>query len=172
MLEVMSHGRRIPKELVNDQDLSRFTGRLLKAYPAILISSFFSLHWESSQKKILKFEEDVIRHEDNPEFNDLRFEEYPLDGKPTSMVSIIWIALWRLLTGQAPWWTSIVRWRIGIAIESWSTTRTKADRVFNGRSMNPSTRSRRTQCQSQSPLNWKITASNSAIRKASLTILD
>ncbi|MBD2694884.1 abortive infection family protein [Anabaena catenula] len=77
----VSHGRRIPKELVNDQDLSRLIRETTESLSRYLISSFFSFALEKKSKEDFEIEEDVIRYEDNPEFNDLLDEEYPLDGK-------------------------------------------------------------------------------------------
>jgi hypothetical protein len=76
----LSHGKRIPKELANDQDLSRLLREITESLARYLISSFFSFEIERSKEK-LEMEEDLIRYEDNPEFNDLLDEAYPLDGK-------------------------------------------------------------------------------------------
>ncbi len=77
----VSHGRRIPKELVNDQDLSRLIREITESLSRYLISSFFSFVLEKQLKEDLEIEESLIRYEDNPEFNDFLDEEYPLDGK-------------------------------------------------------------------------------------------
>lgn len=77
----VSHGRRIPKELVNDQDLSRLIREITESLSRYLISSFFSFALEKQSKEDIEIEEDKVRYEDNPEFNALLDEEYPLDGK-------------------------------------------------------------------------------------------
>ena len=76
----VSHGRRIPKELVNDQDLSRLLREITESLSRYLISSFFSFELERSKEDI-EMEEDLIRYEDNPELNDFLDEEYPYNGK-------------------------------------------------------------------------------------------
>ncbi|MEH1922224.1 MAG: abortive infection family protein, partial [Nostoc sp.] len=77
----LSHGKQIPKELLNDQDLPRLLREITESLSRYLISSFFSFALEKKSKEDFEIEEDVIRYEDNPEFNDLLDEEYPLDGK-------------------------------------------------------------------------------------------
>jgi hypothetical protein len=77
----LSHGKHIPKELLNDQDLSRLLREITESLSRYLISSFFSFALEKKSKEDFEIKEDVIRYEDNPEFNDLLDEEYPLDGK-------------------------------------------------------------------------------------------
>ena len=77
----VSHGRRIPKELVNDQDLSRLIREITESLSRYLISSFFSFALEKQLKEDIEIEEDKVEYEDHPEFNDLLDEEYPLDGK-------------------------------------------------------------------------------------------
>lgn len=76
----LSHGKCIPKELVNDQDLSRLLREITESLSRYLISSFFSFELERSKEDI-EIEEDSIRYEKNSEFNDLLDEEYPYDGK-------------------------------------------------------------------------------------------
>lgn len=76
----LSHGKCIPKELINDRDLSRLLKEITESLSRYLISSFFSLELEKLEEES-ETEEDSIRYEDNPEFNDLLDEEYPLDGK-------------------------------------------------------------------------------------------
>ncbi len=55
--------------------------------PLLLSSFVFVIDLDKKAKeieaieRIAKEEEDLIRYEDNPEFNDLLNEEYPLDGK-------------------------------------------------------------------------------------------
>ncbi|MHC5777601.1 abortive infection family protein [Nostoc sp.] len=77
----LSHGKHIPKELLNDQDLSRLLREITESLSRYLISSFFSFALEKKSKEDFEIEEDVIRYEDNPEFNDLLDEEYPWDEK-------------------------------------------------------------------------------------------
>lgn len=77
----VSHGRRIPKELINDQDLSRLLREITESLSRYLISSFFSFALEKKSKEDFEIEEDVILYEENPEFNDLLDEEYPYEGK-------------------------------------------------------------------------------------------
>lgn len=75
-----SHGRRIPKELVNDQDLSRLLREITESLSRYLISSFFSFQLEQLEEDS-EVQEDFIKYEDKPEFNDFLDEEYPYDGK-------------------------------------------------------------------------------------------
>ena len=77
----LSHGKCIPKALINDQDLSRLLREITESLSRYLVSSFFSFALEKKSKEDFEIEEDVIRYEDNPEFNDLLDEEVPLDGK-------------------------------------------------------------------------------------------
>jgi len=77
----LSHGRCIPKELINDQDLSRLLREITESLSRYLISSFFSLALEKQSKEEFEIEEDLIRYENNLEFNEFLDEEYPLDGK-------------------------------------------------------------------------------------------
>ncbi len=76
----LSHGRLIPKELINDQDLSRLLREITESLSRYLISSFFSFKLEKIEEE-LKIEEDFIEYEKNPDFNDLLDEEYSYDGK-------------------------------------------------------------------------------------------
>lgn len=77
----LSHGKHIPKELLNDRDLSRLLREITESLSRYLISSFFSFALEKKSKEDFEIEENRIRYEDNPEFNDLLDEEYRLDGK-------------------------------------------------------------------------------------------
>ncbi|WP_414546192.1 abortive infection family protein [Nostoc sp. CCY0012] len=77
----LSHGKHIPKELLNDQDLSRLLREITESLSRYLISSFFSFALEKQSKEDIKIEEDRIRYKENPEFNDFLDEEYLLDGK-------------------------------------------------------------------------------------------
>lgn len=76
----LSHGKCIPKGLLNDQDLSRLLREITESLSRYLISSFFSFKLEQLKEKS-EIEEDFIRYEDNPEFNELLDEEYPYEGK-------------------------------------------------------------------------------------------
>jgi Abortive infection C-terminus len=77
----LSHGKHIPKELLNDQDLSRLLREITESLSRYLISSFFSFKKLEQFKVKPEVEEDLIRYEDNPEFNELLDEDYPYDGK-------------------------------------------------------------------------------------------
>ncbi|RCJ38141.1 hypothetical protein A6769_10360 [Nostoc punctiforme NIES-2108] len=77
----LSHGKHIPKELLNDQDLSRLLREITESLSRYLISSFFSFALEKKSKEDFEIKENRIGYEDHPEFNDLLDEEYPLDGK-------------------------------------------------------------------------------------------
>ena len=77
----LSHGRCIPKELIADQDLSRLLREITESISRYLISSFFSFALEKQSKEEIEIEDDRVRYEDHPEFNDLLDEEYPIDGK-------------------------------------------------------------------------------------------
>ena len=76
----LSHGKCVPKELLNDQDLSRLLREITESLSRYLISSFFSFQLEKLQEKP-EVEENLIKYEDNPEFNELLDEDYPYDGK-------------------------------------------------------------------------------------------
>ena len=76
----LSHGKHIPKELLNDQDLSRLLREITESLSRYLISSFFSFKLEQFKEEP-EIEKDSIRYEDNPEFNELLDEEYPYEGK-------------------------------------------------------------------------------------------
>jgi len=65
-----SHGKHIPKELLNDQDLSRLLREITESLSRYLISSFFSFKLEQFKEEP-EVEEDLIRYEDYPEFNEL-----------------------------------------------------------------------------------------------------
>jgi len=77
----LSHGKHIPKELLNDQDLSRLLREITESLSRYLISSFFIFTLEKQSKQDIEIDKDQIRYEENSEFNDLLDEEYPLDGK-------------------------------------------------------------------------------------------
>lgn len=77
----ISHGRSIPKELIDDQDLSRLLKEITESLARYLISSFFSFALEKQSKEDFEIKESRIRYEENPEFNDLLDEEYPYEGK-------------------------------------------------------------------------------------------
>ena len=76
----LSHGKHIPKELLNDQDLSRLLREITESLSRYLISSFFSFKLEQFKEEP-EIEKDLIRYENNPEFNELLDEEYPYEGK-------------------------------------------------------------------------------------------
>ena len=76
----LSHGRHIPKELINDQDLSRLLREITESISRYLISSLFSFKLEQIKEE-LEIEKDLIRYEDNSEFNEFLDEDYPYEGK-------------------------------------------------------------------------------------------
>jgi hypothetical protein len=76
----LSHGRHVPKELINEQDLSRLLREITESLSRYLISSLFSFKLEQVKEEP-ESEEDFIRYEDNPEFNELLDEDYPYDAK-------------------------------------------------------------------------------------------
>ena len=76
----LSHGKHIPKELLNDQDLSRLLREITESLSRYLISSFFSFKLDKIEEES-EIEEDFIEYEKNPEFNESLDEEYPYDGK-------------------------------------------------------------------------------------------
>jgi hypothetical protein len=47
----LSHGRHIPKELINDQDLSRLLREIIESLSRYLISSFFSFKLDKIEKE-------------------------------------------------------------------------------------------------------------------------
>ena len=77
----ISHGRSIPKALIDDQDLSRLLREITESLARYLISSFFDFLLEQQSKENIKTKEDLTKYEDNPEFNDLLDQEYPWGGK-------------------------------------------------------------------------------------------
>lgn len=76
----LSHGKHIPKELLNDQDLSRLLREITESLARYLISSFFSFELEKLPEEP-EITDEKVRYEDNQEFNDLLDEEYPYEGK-------------------------------------------------------------------------------------------
>jgi hypothetical protein len=76
----ISRGRHIPKELINDQDLSRLLREITESLSCYLISSFFSFKLEQFKEEP-EIEENFIRYKDNAEFNELLDEDYPYNGK-------------------------------------------------------------------------------------------
>ena len=74
------HGRHIPKELINDQNLSRLLREITESLSRYLISSFFSFKLDEIEEEA-EMEEDFIEYEKNPDFNEVLDEEYPYDGK-------------------------------------------------------------------------------------------
>lgn len=75
----ISHGRSIPKALVDDQDLSRLLREITESLARYLISSFFSFLLEKSDEKV-EIENDIVGYEENTEFNNFLDEKYPLSG--------------------------------------------------------------------------------------------
>ena len=78
----LSHGKHIPKELLNDQDLSRLLREITESLSRYLISSFFSFKLEQFKKEP-EIEKDLIKYEDesNRKFNEFLDEDYPYEGK-------------------------------------------------------------------------------------------
>ena len=76
----LSHGKHIPKELLNDQDLSRLLREITESLARYLISSFFSFKLEQIKEEP-EIEKDLIKYEDNLEFNEFLDEDYPYEGK-------------------------------------------------------------------------------------------
>jgi hypothetical protein len=76
----LSHGRHIPKELINDQDLSRLLREITESLSRYLISSFFSFKLDKIEEEA-EIEEYFIEYEKYPDFNEVLDEEYPYDGK-------------------------------------------------------------------------------------------
>ena len=76
----ISHGRAVPKALKSDVELAKLIMEITNSLLRYTLASFFIIDLEK-QAEELEEEEDFVRYEDNPEFNDLLDEEYPLDGK-------------------------------------------------------------------------------------------
>ncbi|MEM7555722.1 MAG: DUF5615 family PIN-like protein [Cyanobacteria bacterium P01_A01_bin.84] len=81
----ISHGREVPKLLKSDINLSRLIVEVTESLLRYTLASFFILDLEKKTQEFevieVKEQESRIRYEENPEFNDLLDEEYPLDGK-------------------------------------------------------------------------------------------
>ena len=77
----LSHGKSLPKELRNDQDLSRLLREITESMARYLISSFFSFSLEAIEEDTEDDVFDRIDYDDNSEFNDFLDEEYPYGGK-------------------------------------------------------------------------------------------
>lgn len=80
----ISHGRAVPKILQSDIELARLIIDITDSILRYTLGSFFAIDLDKKAKdleRIAQEEEDLIKYEDNQEFNDLLDEEYPLDGK-------------------------------------------------------------------------------------------
>lgn len=81
----ISHGREVPKLLKSDINLSRLIVEITESLLRYTLASFFILDLEKKAQEFevteVKKEEIIIGYEENPEFNDLLDEQYPLDGK-------------------------------------------------------------------------------------------
>ena len=81
----ISHGKAIPKELIDDQDLSRLMKEITESLSRYLLSSFFAHELDKEEKQIeeleLEIDDQLIDYEANPEFNDYLDEQYVYEGK-------------------------------------------------------------------------------------------
>ena len=83
----ISHGRAVPKVLQSDVELARLVMEITNSLLRYTLASFFVIDLEKQAKEIEEEErqsaqeEDLIKYEANPEFNDLLDEEYPYEGK-------------------------------------------------------------------------------------------
>jgi Abortive infection C-terminus len=80
----ISHGRAVPRILQSDIELARLIMDITDSLLRYTLGSFFAIDLDKKAKeleRIAQEEEDLIKYEDNQEFNDLLDEEYPLDGK-------------------------------------------------------------------------------------------
>ena len=76
----ISHGRAVPKALQSDIELARLVMEITNSLLRYTLASFFVIDIKEQAQEIEE-EEDLIRYDDNPEFNDLLDEEYPYEGK-------------------------------------------------------------------------------------------
>ncbi len=80
----ISHGRAVPKTLQSDIELSRLIMEITDSLLRYTLGSFFAIDLTKKAgelERIAQEEEDLIKYENNAEFNDFLDEEYPLDGK-------------------------------------------------------------------------------------------
>lgn len=84
----ISHGRAVPKILQSDMELARLVMEITDSLLRYTLASFFAINLEKQARDLEEMEkqtqedaENLIKYEDNREFNDLLDEEYPLDGK-------------------------------------------------------------------------------------------
>jgi hypothetical protein len=80
----ISHGRAVPKDLQSDIKLARLIMEIADSLLRYTLGSFFTIDLDKKAKeleRIAQEEEDLIKYEDNQEFNDLLDEEYPYEGK-------------------------------------------------------------------------------------------
>lgn len=76
----ISHGRAVPKALQSDIELARLIMEITNSLLRYTLASFFVIDIKEQAQEIEE-EEDLIKYEDNSEFNDLLDEEYPYEGK-------------------------------------------------------------------------------------------
>lgn len=80
----ISHGRAVPKILQSDIELARLIMEITDSLLRYTLGSFFAIDLDKKAKeleRIAQEEEDLIKYEDNQEFNDLLDEQYPYEGK-------------------------------------------------------------------------------------------
>lgn len=81
----ISHGREVPKLLKSNINLSRLIVEITESLLRYTLASFFILDLKKKAQEFeateVEEEENIIGYEENPEFNNLLDEEYPLDGK-------------------------------------------------------------------------------------------
>lgn len=80
----ISHGRAVPQTLQSDIELSRLILEITDSLLRYTLGSFFAIDLNKKAgelERIAQAKEDLIKYENNPEFNDFLDEEYPLDGK-------------------------------------------------------------------------------------------
>lgn len=83
----ISHGRAVPKVLQSDVELARLVMEITNSLLRYTLASFFVIDLEKQAKEVEEeerqsaSEDDLIKYEANPEFNDLLDEEYSYEGK-------------------------------------------------------------------------------------------
>ena len=80
----ISHGRAVPKILQSDIELARLIMEITDSLLRYTLGSFFAIDLDKKAKeleRIAQEEEDLIKYEDNQEFNDSLDEQYPYEGK-------------------------------------------------------------------------------------------
>ncbi|WP_373543992.1 hypothetical protein [Chamaesiphon sp.] len=79
----ISHGRAVPKVLRSDVGLARLVMEITDSLLRYTLASFFAINLDKKVQEIemISQEEDLIRYEENPGFNELLDEEYSYEGK-------------------------------------------------------------------------------------------